>query len=380
MAIGFAVLDFETTGLDTAKDRVVEVAVIQLDPSGREEKRWESVIRVPEKDWSEEAENIHFVRLSHIDNAPSFGEIANELADLLEDRILVAHNVEFDGDFLTTEFTRIGAPIRGDLQAHCTLEWARETLDSRKKDLSSCCRVMKIPFSDAHRAMADCEATSRLWQLTLEGYKGHPPPISPREVKHRPGLEMPRVRQTQRQGMTREDLNMPPPTEAELKARAARSRGYRGRQSGTKSLWNRGPNSVTERELSIHLRHVMQVGFFAQLLNRFVPKALPEFVLSPGERVTFSGETGYSRASWEALLRCLTLDPGGIANFTKVVVNNDASSEANKVTRAKEQGIPILTEKAFMDLLRHSIEAGSIPSTLDFSLAEKKKKPRKARA
>ena len=61
---GFAVIDFETTGLSPAKhDRVIEVAVVHVDENGRVEGQWETLIN-PGRDLGRQ--DIHRIRASDI--------------------------------------------------------------------------------------------------------------------------------------------------------------------------------------------------------------------------------------------------------------------------------------------------------------------------
>jgi DNA polymerase III epsilon subunit-like protein len=95
---GFAVLDFETTGLfPGGHDRVVEVAVVHVDDVGRVTGQWETLVN-PQRDLG--AQHIHGIRSADILEAPTFAAIAPHLVDLLGGRVLVAHNASFDVRFL----------------------------------------------------------------------------------------------------------------------------------------------------------------------------------------------------------------------------------------------------------------------------------------
>ena len=163
----YAVLDVETTEGDPTRGRVMEVAVLALN--GREERlRWESLVhprcRVP---W--------FTRkLTGIDDellhgAPYFHEVVRTVETLTQDRIVVAHNVRFDMTALAHEFARTGVIF--ERPTLCTEKLSRRLLPQLEHyNLASLCRYFGIPFSTAHRALADAEATARVLAACIDAF------------------------------------------------------------------------------------------------------------------------------------------------------------------------------------------------------------------
>src|SRR5690606_28022084 len=100
---GFAVIDFETTGLFAGgHDRVVELAVVHVSPDGVIEGRWETLVN-PGRDLG--PQHIHRIRAADVLRAPSFEQIAPQLLQLLAGRVIVAHNARFDLQFLAAELS-----------------------------------------------------------------------------------------------------------------------------------------------------------------------------------------------------------------------------------------------------------------------------------
>ncbi|MDY0912249.1 exonuclease domain-containing protein [Rathayibacter festucae] len=103
---GFAVVDVETTGgWPHRGDRVVEVAVVQMTFSGEIETVWHTLTdpgRAPGPT------SVHGIRSEDLVEAPTFGDVADELRELLAARTVVAHNAVFDLRFLRHEFSRAG--------------------------------------------------------------------------------------------------------------------------------------------------------------------------------------------------------------------------------------------------------------------------------
>ncbi|MFN3876145.1 MAG: PolC-type DNA polymerase III, partial [Flavobacteriales bacterium] len=148
-----------TTEGDPMRGRVMEVAVIALDGTA-ERLRWETLVNPGQRvTWfSRRLTGIDDRMLRH---APRFHEVANAIATLTQDRIVVAHNARFDITALAHEFARTGLPLRRD--ALCTERLARRLAPGlAHHNLASMCRHYGIPFPTAHRAMADAEATAAL--------------------------------------------------------------------------------------------------------------------------------------------------------------------------------------------------------------------------
>lgn len=171
---GYAVVDVETTGFSPAKhDRVVEVAVVQLDAAGQVEDEWCTLVN-PERDLG--PQHIHRVRAADARRAPTFDVVAPHLAARLTGRLLVAHNLAFDTLFLAAEYQRIGvvAPIDRKYGL-CTMGLADQYLGAASRTLSACCSHAGVVHTEAHSALGDARATAGLLGHYLR-LTGQPPP------------------------------------------------------------------------------------------------------------------------------------------------------------------------------------------------------------
>ncbi len=134
---GFAVIDFETTGLfPGSHDRVIELAVVHVSTDGRVEGEWETLVN-PRRDLG--PQRIHGIRSSDIVTAPPFEQIAGQLVQLLAGRVVVAHNASFDTRFLVAELQRSGQWMLPDLVSLCTMQLAHEFLPGAGRSLADCC-------------------------------------------------------------------------------------------------------------------------------------------------------------------------------------------------------------------------------------------------
>ena len=76
------IFDLETTGTNTAKDRIVEIALIKILPDGSKEEKHRRInpgIPIPL-----ESSLIHGIYDKDIENEPTFGQVAKSMADFLE--------------------------------------------------------------------------------------------------------------------------------------------------------------------------------------------------------------------------------------------------------------------------------------------------------
>lgn len=102
--ITFVIFDTETTGIDTAIDRVVELAAVKM--RGGEvlgEKSW---LLNPERYIPEEISSIHHITPEMVRDQPTYAEIHDEFMDFIGDAVLIAHNARFDVTMMNMEFTR----------------------------------------------------------------------------------------------------------------------------------------------------------------------------------------------------------------------------------------------------------------------------------
>ncbi len=100
-----AFLDLETTGINVAADRIVEISVLKISPTGKEE--WLSTRVNPEMPIPPKSTAIHGISDEDVVKSPSFREIAKNLASFLEGCDLAGYNaVKFDIPVLAEEFLR----------------------------------------------------------------------------------------------------------------------------------------------------------------------------------------------------------------------------------------------------------------------------------
>ncbi len=162
-----AVVDVETTGLDPAGIRMVEIAIIEMDQSGRRIGEFSTLLSIP-GEGPLGAEFIHRISRPMLATAPRFEDVAAAICERLSGRIIVGHVIAFDIGHLRGEFARAGVMLPSlDDSTLCTRNLARLVLPPGPKTLAACCEATGIDHKAAHTALGDARATAELLVILL---------------------------------------------------------------------------------------------------------------------------------------------------------------------------------------------------------------------
>ena len=102
--------DLETTGVDTAKDRIVEISMVKVMPDGEEITRTRRIN--PQMHIPEQATAIHGITDEDVKDAPTFQQIAKSLSQFIEGCDFGGFNSNrFDLPMLVEEFMRAGVDV-----------------------------------------------------------------------------------------------------------------------------------------------------------------------------------------------------------------------------------------------------------------------------
>lgn len=183
-------LDLETTGLDPATDRIVELAFLKLSPDGGREARVQRInpgVEVSKK--ATKVTGIHTMDATGLFWGPPLRKVGRDLAAFLEGCDLAGFNsIAYDVPLWLAECRRHGVEfdMRGRHHVDVRILFnAKETGWDRflmgPRNLSAAVRhYCGRELQGAHEAQADCEATADVLLAQLERY-----PDLPRDV---PGL------------------------------------------------------------------------------------------------------------------------------------------------------------------------------------------------
>lgn len=155
----FAVLDIETTGLYHQGHGITEVSVVHVE--GNKIELGFHRLLDPERGIPKAITNLTGIDENMIQESPTIKHFLADIQDALEGRVFVAHNVNFDYQFLKSAFESSGWTFRH--KRFCTLRYARKLLpDLRSHKLSMLCRHFRIENTAKHRAHGDALATAHL--------------------------------------------------------------------------------------------------------------------------------------------------------------------------------------------------------------------------
>lgn len=166
MLPSYVLLDLETTGGSPVRDRITEIAAVRIE-DGREVARWSTLVN-PGCTVSPFIENLTGISTAMVATAPAFSEVAEHLLALLDDAVLVAHNVRFDHGFLLNEFARLDMALRA--KTLCTVRLSRALYPQhRSHGLDAIMQRHGLSTSSRHRAMGDVDMVNQwLRQAELE--------------------------------------------------------------------------------------------------------------------------------------------------------------------------------------------------------------------
>ena len=161
----YAIVDIETTGGYAAANDITEIAIVLHDGQGVTEV-YQTLIKpsVPIPYFIQSLTGIHPLML---EDAPGFGEVAGQIHEMLQGRIFVAHNVNFDYSFVKHHLAASGLELNA--QKLCTVRLARKVFPSLPSySLGNLCRHFNIIIENRHRAGGDASATARLFDHILQ--------------------------------------------------------------------------------------------------------------------------------------------------------------------------------------------------------------------
>ena len=163
-----AIFDLEATGLNISKERIVEIAILKINPDGSEE-RFKSLVN-PEMTISEEVIKIHGITNEAVQEAPTFKEISDRVIAFLGDADLAGYNSnKFDIPLLAEEFIRIDSNF--DLSNRHFVDVQNIFHKMEQRTLSAAYQFYcKKELVDAHDAMNDTNATWEVLKSQLEKY------------------------------------------------------------------------------------------------------------------------------------------------------------------------------------------------------------------
>lgn len=161
--------DLETTGMNMSTDRIIEIAVIKLMPTG--ETITKTNLLNPGVTILPESTAIHGISNEDIKGKPTFKEVAKEYAKFMEGADLSGFNVlKFDVPMLVEEFIRAG--VEFDYSRKKIIDAQRIFHLMEKRTLSAAYKFyVNKDLENSHSAEADTQATMEVLIAQIERYE-----------------------------------------------------------------------------------------------------------------------------------------------------------------------------------------------------------------
>lgn len=161
--------DLETTGVNIAKDRIVEMAVLKVFPNGnKESKTW---LVNPEMEIPKEASDIHKITNEMVANEPTFKQLAPEINTMIKGCDFAGFNSNrFDIPLLAEELLRVGVDF--DMKNRMAIDVQVIFHKKEQRTLSAGYKFYcDKDLENAHSAAADTNATYEILVAQLERYE-----------------------------------------------------------------------------------------------------------------------------------------------------------------------------------------------------------------
>jgi len=162
-------IDLETTGINIATDRIVEIAMIKILPD--KTKQVKRKLINPQMPIPKSSTDIHGITDVMVKDAPIFKEVANELKQFIDNADLSGYNSNrFDIPLLVEEFLRAGIVIDMSNRRMVDVQTIFHTMEKRTLEAAYKFYCEK-ELTSAHSAEADALATWEILEAQLDRYK-----------------------------------------------------------------------------------------------------------------------------------------------------------------------------------------------------------------
>jgi DNA polymerase III subunit epsilon len=160
--------DLETTGIDVAKDRIVEISILKIFPNGnKESKTWlvNPTIPIPYQ-----TTLVHGIDDAKVANEPTFKQLASQIHALIKDSDLGGYNSDrFDIPLLAEELLR--AEVDFDMKNRVSVDVQTIFHKKEERTLSAAYKFYcNESLENAHSASADTNATYEVLKAQLDRY------------------------------------------------------------------------------------------------------------------------------------------------------------------------------------------------------------------
>lgn len=168
--VTFVCIDCETTGLDTEKDHIIEVAIVSFRLNTILDS-FETLVD-PKCPVPEESCKIHNITNEMLEGQPTIDQVLPQVFALAKQHIIVGHSINFDLQMLEQAAKRHSIPYPlAKSEVMDTLRLARLYGDSPNNSLQVLAKHFNIESGEAHRAMADVAMNVSVFSHLVRKFK-----------------------------------------------------------------------------------------------------------------------------------------------------------------------------------------------------------------
>lgn len=159
--------DLETTGVDTVKDKIVQVGMIKIHPNGKREAM--DYLINPTIPIPAEASEVHGITDEDVKDAPIFRTVADEIHAFIAGCDVGGFNSNrFDVPFLFNSLYECG--ITWDMRGIHLIDVYTMYVRNNPRTLEAAYAQYVGGEFDAHDAVADIEATAKVWEALMSSH------------------------------------------------------------------------------------------------------------------------------------------------------------------------------------------------------------------
>lgn len=163
-----AIIDLETTGINIATDKIIEIAIVKLLPDGSTVNKRKLIN--PQMPIPKSSSDVHGITNEMVQNAPTFKQVANEIKQFLDNCDLGGYNSNrFDIPMLVEEFLRSG--LEFSMEGRKLIDVQKIFHQMEQRTLSAAYKFYcSKNLDNAHSAEADAGATLEILHAQVARY------------------------------------------------------------------------------------------------------------------------------------------------------------------------------------------------------------------
>jgi DNA polymerase III subunit epsilon len=164
----YAIVDIETTGSYAAANGITEICIHVFDGQ-KVTDVFETLVN-PGQPIPRHIQVMTGITDEMVSSAPPFEQIAEKVYSYLDNKVFIAHNVNFDYSFVRGHLKDCGYDLKD--KKLCTVRMSRKIFPGMSSySLGNLCHSLGITINNRHRAGGDTEATVQLFRMLLENDK-----------------------------------------------------------------------------------------------------------------------------------------------------------------------------------------------------------------